>query len=183
MNSLFKLALLTLVSGLMVAPTLAMTHMVYDSELAAVRAAADIYNPLSIREDREYMGTIFKQGDKFLYTVNAGKKRADSISIRVSLGDWDELVAFWHTHGARHRGHQYFSDIDTAMVNRTGKPLYLADYNGFLKIFKPGEATISAFAAGGLGLPPEKGFSFGKTVRDSFKRIVRVKTRPDQASS
>ncbi len=54
----------------------------YPSELAAVKADADIYNPPYIRENREYMGTLYNVGDQFAYTVTAGVPGASSIELK-----------------------------------------------------------------------------------------------------
>ena len=45
----------------------------FNSELEAVQAAASHYNPISLREDREFMGTIYRSGNYFAYTVTAGE--------------------------------------------------------------------------------------------------------------
>ncbi|MFT4888835.1 MAG: hypothetical protein ACI8V0_003074, partial [Pseudohongiellaceae bacterium] len=39
--------------------------------------------------------------------------------------------------------HCSFSDVDTGTVSEFGRPIYLADYAGYLKFFEPGEAVIS----------------------------------------
>ena len=69
------------------------------------------------------------------------------------------------------------------MANRFGKPLYLADYKGLLKLFNPGDPTISPISAGRLGLPPERGFATGSVVRDANNRMVRINTRADSTTS
>ncbi len=177
MNSLRALALFAVLVVLDLSSVTAQPVSLYQSELAAVKAAADIYNPLSIREDREYMGTIYNVGCQFAYTVTAGVRGANSIEIKIPRVDWDNVVAFWHTHGGSSPEHRYFSDVDTQTVEKYGKPFYLADYTGFLKVFRPCGRTMSSFAARGLGLPFVRGFATGEFVTDDFNRRVKVNTR------
>lgn len=153
------------------------SQMMFSSELEAVKAAADFYNPLSIRDDREYMGTIFKHDTEYGYTVSQGKKGSDRISISVPTDSWDHVTSFWHTHGDESSDHRYFSDVDTTMVKRYGKPFYLADYTGYLKVFKYGDKTLSKFAAARLGLASERDFAIGEFVRDNSRQLVRIETR------
>ncbi len=146
----------------------------YPSELAAVKAAADIYNPLSIRENREYMGTLYNVGDQFAYTVTSGVPGASSIELKIPPVDWDNIVAFWHTHGNRSPERRYFSDVDTQTVEKYGKPFYLADYTGVLKVFRPGGLTMPSFAAHSKGLGHVRGMATGEYVTDDFNRTVKV---------
>ena len=154
----------------------------YASEIEAVTAAMDSYNPVSIAEDREFMGTIFREGERFGYSVSAGTRHRDRISIRVAKSDWDKVAALWHTHGAAHPNHRYFSDHDTEVVNRYKMPLYLGDYTGYLKKFSPGDRQLSRFAARRLGLPSRSGYAIGEMVRDDNERLIRIRTRRDPLS-
>ena len=183
MKLLYAFGSLVLLSTLTATPAAGLCDKLFESEQAAVIAAADIYNPLSIREDREYMGTIFKSGNQFGYTVTPGRKGADSVDIRIPRVDWDNVIAFWHTHGDAARHHRYFSDIDTSMVKKFGKPFYLADYTGFLKVFKSGDKTMPAHAANRIGLPSDRGYAIGEFVRDRFNRTVRINTRSSAVES
>ncbi len=83
MNSLRALALFAVLVVLDLSSVTAQPVSLYQSELAAVKAAADIYNPLSIRENREYMGTLYNVGDQFAYTVTAGVRGASSIALKI----------------------------------------------------------------------------------------------------
>lgn len=154
----------------------------FASELEAVVAAMNNYNPISISEDREFMGTIFKRGNRFGYSVTAGSRHRDRVSIRVARDEWESVAAFWHTHGDGHPSNRYFSDNDTDLVNRYRKRLYLGDFTGYLKRFSPGDKTMSAFAARRLGLPQRSGYAIGETVRDVNRRIVRIETRKPKIS-
>lgn len=148
----------------------------FRSQQETAKAAADLYNPRSIRENREYIGVILEEDGLFRYTVASGDKGADKISIKVPIRDWENAVAFWHTHGDEKEHHQYFSDTDTALVKRFGKPFYLADYTGILKVFRPGDKKISRFRAARLGLPRRHGYAYGSRVRDESDQLVRVNT-------
>ena len=130
----------------------------------AALVAAEIYNPVSIREDREFMGSILQLEGRYVFTVTAGARGEDVVSIRIPKRLWPSVVAFWHTHGSAAPHHRYFSDVDTALVNESGLPFYLADHTGDLKIYRPGDATLSPFEAVRLGLPLQYGFALGSLV-------------------
>ena len=149
----------------------------FPSELDAVVAAMNTYNPISIREDREYMGAILQAGENFRCSVIAGGRGRDTIRIAVVSSDWHDITAFWHTHGDARSTNRYFSNRDTELVNRYRKPLYLGDYTGYLKKFLPGDKRISRPMARRLGLPPQRGAAFGTLVRDPNHRIVKIHTR------
>jgi len=153
------------------------TAQFFSSELDAVRAAADIYNPLSIREDREYVGAIFESEGKFHYSVSAASRRTDNWSLAISNVEWDSVRAIWHTHGDASSHHRYFSDADTRSAKKFGLPFYLADYTGYLKVFRSGDKTLSRTAASRLSLPRQSGYAIGQFVRDAQNRPIRVKVR------
>lgn len=136
----------------------------FETELEAVQAAASRYNPISIREDREYMGAIYRSGDYFTYTVTAGEVGANRVGLSIPTDQWDSVVALWHTHGDASPLHQYFSHIDTRLVREHGKPLYLADFTGQLKVFSPGDRKLTRRAAERLGLPANWGYARGTVV-------------------
>lgn len=152
------------------------TKQYFQSELEAVQAATSLYNPISIREDREFMGTIYRSGNYFGYTVTAGEVGAHRIRISVPVERWDSVVALWHTHGDASPTRQYFSRLDTRLVKRHDKPLYLADFTGILKVFRPEDRTLSKRAAKRLGLPDRRGFGMGRAVRDATDLPVQVAT-------
>lgn len=152
------------------------------SELDAVRAAADRYNPMSIRENREYMGAIFESQGRFGYTVTATSSSKDNWQLKIPRVDWDGVRAFWHTHGDASSHHRYFSDADTHSVKKFGLPFYLADYTGYLKVFRSGDRTLNPMAAARLNLPRKPGFAIGEFVQDGSNRVVKVKVREDVRS-
>lgn len=183
MNSLYAVVLLALLAALESSAVTAQSLTLFDSELAAVKAAADIYNSLSIQEDRKYMGTIYQVGGQFAYTVTPGVRHVDAMKLSIPRVDCDNVVAFWHTRGDASPQHRYFSNIDTQTVEKFGRPFYLADYTGFLKAFRPGHRTLSIIAARRLGLPAARGSATGEFVRDRFNRTVKVSTRRSKQAS
>ncbi len=151
------------------------SHHYFSSELQAVQAATTLYNPISMREDREFMGTIYRRGNFFGYTVAAGEAGADRIQIGIPAGEWDSVVALWHTHGDASPMHQYFSQLDTQLVKRFGKPLYLADFTGNLKVFGPEDRMLTRAAARRLGLPARRGYAKGRQVRSPVdNRLIEI---------
>ena len=149
----------------------------FSTELAAVVAAASRYNPVSIREDREFMGGILYDGECYAYTVGAGERGRDQITVKITVDDNVDVIAFWHTHGAKYAGNRYFSDVDTRLVEKWQRPLYLADYTGALKIIEPGDRTLSSLRARQLGLPARVGYAAGRVVKDANGNRARILTR------
>ena len=156
---------------------------VFTDPVEAVIAAADHFNPLSIHEDREYMGAVYRVDEGYSFSVTRGQRGSDTISMAIDKERLKQVVAFWHTHGGAAPQHRYFSSADTGLVERLQRPLYLADYTGYLKVFMPGARTLSVFAARRLGLPSQPGFATGRTVRDQYGRSVKIATRRSRASS
>jgi len=74
------------------------------------------------------------------------------------------MQALWHTHGGPGPGREYFSDVDTKLAREIGKPFYLADYTGGLKVFQPTGQTMSFMHARRLGLPAANGYSKGQLI-------------------
>lgn len=150
---------------------------IYSSEKEAVTAAVNQHNPVSIFDDREFIGAIYETGEGFKFSVVPGTQRADQLEMRVSRGDVEHIVAFWHTHGNSHPKNRYFSDADTNVANTFAKPLYLAEHTGYLKVFEPDGKTLTAYNADRLGLPRASGYSVGKLAEDRYGRPIRVNTR------
>jgi len=149
----------------------------FNSELDAVTAASERFNPISIAEDREYMGAILQNKQYYFYTAGQGETGHDQVTVRVKIPAGSSIVAFWHTHGAAEDSRKYFSEIDTELALSWNKPFYLADYTGELKVFSPGDKMISLRKAKRLGLPAKKGFSKGRVVLDQKGRFIQVCTR------
>ncbi len=148
----------------------------FRSELEAVVAAARQYNPRSIREDREFLGAILTDGDYYTFTVGAGRPHQDRVSVLIEVPAGTEVVAFWHTHGAKRSSNRYFSAVDTALVRKSRKRFYLADFTGTLKVMAPGARTLSRLRARHLGLPARAGYARGEVIADASGRPIRIAT-------
>ncbi len=149
----------------------------FASELDAVIAASAAVNARSIREDREFLGAVLRRGDDFHYSVVPGHPGVDRIRVRLTVPDGFQLVALWHTHGAAAPERRYFSSVDADLVARLGKPLYLADHTGTLRVLRPGAPRLNAIAARQLGLPGRSGFARGEELRGLDGEQVRIPTR------
>ncbi|WP_419834504.1 DUF4329 domain-containing protein [Endozoicomonas atrinae] len=92
--------------------------MPFNSELDAVISAANQYNPTSIREDREFIGGIFKDLNRslFYYSAFAGKRGEDQITATLTYPKHLQLIAVWHTHGAGQGLRLYFSAQDIKLA-------------------------------------------------------------------
>ena len=111
----------------------------FNSELEAVTAAVNLYNPPSMARDREYMGAVLERHNHFYYTVGEGKRGEDSIELRLLIPAGFSIVAFWHTHGAPAYKRKFFSETDQRLVRLHHKPFYLADFTGSLRVLRPAD--------------------------------------------
>ncbi|MEE8398271.1 MAG: DUF4329 domain-containing protein, partial [Desulfobacterales bacterium] len=143
-------------------------------ELDAVIAAMDEYNPLSVAEDREYMGVILQRDDQYFYSVTPGQRGSDKISIRLQRSILPRVTALWHTHGSPARERKYFSDIDTRLANSLSKRFYLGDHTGNLRVFEPGGKVYSVYQARRMGLPARSGFAAGKPIQDENGQTIEI---------
>lgn len=181
---MFRLFLIPLLAALLSGPPAVAEEVAaptagpawYDSAEAAVVAAANRYNPASIAADTEYIGAVLRGPGGYTYTVARGEPGADRVSARIRIPAGAELVAFWHTHGARANVRRYFSRVDAALVAEYGLPFYLADHTGRLKVLRPGHRRLSASAATRLGLPARAGYAKGELVRASDGAPLTVRT-------
>jgi hypothetical protein len=149
----------------------------FGTEIAAVIAASNLYNPTSIAEDREYMGAVLRDGEQYLYTAGAGRQRRDKVTVKIEILTGFELVALWHTHGAAASGRKYFSQVDTDLAEKLQIPFYLADFTGQLKVFEPGTRTLSVLHAKRLGLTAAGGHAKGQKVMDDTGDVIRIKVK------
>ncbi len=145
----------------------------FASERHAVEAAVARFNPHSIREDREYLGAIIalpnadeSDDDRpvYRYLVARGKPGQDRVRIQLPMPKGAEIVAFWHTHGAHGPHRHLFSGSDTRLVRKTGKPFYLADANGDLRVYRPGHKLLSAGLRHRMGLTAGHGYAEGELL-------------------
>ena len=169
--------LLVLVSCANKRPNDAQSHTLFTDVVAAVTAAANRYNPISIREDREFMGTVYRDGNRYGYTVSSGRIGSGSSDVYLRLSEFDDIVAFWHTHGRPHPIHAYFSRQDTEVANKFDVPMYLADHNGTLKVYRPGGQMMPQFKIKNTGAMRGSALAEGELVRNRSDRPVHVRTR------
>ncbi|MEM8499128.1 MAG: DUF4329 domain-containing protein [Pseudomonadota bacterium] len=144
----------------------------FNSERQAVEAAVKRFNPYSVREDREYLGAVVKLAVRanepaYRYLVARGKPGQDRVSIHLPIPKRAKIVAFWHTHGAHGPNRHLFSSSDTRLVRKTGKPFYMADARGNLRVYRPGQRLLSAGLSQRLGLPPRAGYAEGELLSEA----------------
>ncbi|MFK7734284.1 MAG: DUF4329 domain-containing protein [Pseudomonadales bacterium] len=141
----------------------------FASERQAVEAAVNRFNPYSVREDREYLGAVVElrapaDEPAYRYLVARGRPGQDRVSIQLPIPKGAEIVAFWHTHGAHGPNRHLFSGSDTSLVRKTGKPFYMADAKGNLRVFRPGQRLLSAGLQHRLGLSAGRGYAEGELL-------------------
>ncbi len=148
-------------------PKAVLEQRVFDSELAAVVHAMNTYNPQSIREDREFIGAIYKldRSHGYLYSVAPGSPGRDQVSASIPKLKNAQFVSFWHTHGSAHRTRHFFSDVDTQLVKQWNLPFYLGCADGQLRVFRPGDKTLSFRQAQLLGLGKSMGYARGNIIK------------------
>lgn len=93
----------------------------------------------SIREDREFIGAVLRTDGGYSYFVQRGEQGRGSAQLRLPRRRGQQLVAFWHTHGAPGPARHLFSATDTRLVARTNVPLYLTDPAGAIRVYRPGD--------------------------------------------
>lgn len=154
-------------------PSATIEDTVFVKELDAVKHAMDAYNPISIIEDREYIGAVYRlnNGQGYLYSVAPGEIGRDQVSASIPKLTNAKFVAFWHTHGAHHWNREFFSDTDTQLVKQWGLPFYLGCADGQLRVFRPNHKTLSFRQAQSEGLGRQLGFGRGELIRDVNIRV------------
>ncbi len=129
-----------------------------------VFAAGARYNPLSVREDREFIGAVLSYPDGYNYTVAEGIPGQDEVTTKIKIPRGSKLVALWHTHGAPHYSRSYFSSVDTRLVARLGVPFYLIDPDNGYSVFRPGDRLLTARQSRRLGLGFARGYAKGTLI-------------------
>ena len=131
---------------------------------SAVIEVVNQYNPVSVREDTEYMGMVVKNGDEYTITVTKGVRGAGNVTILLDAPDEGEIVALWHTHGGEGFSRKYYSAVDSAVVTKYQVPFYMADHRGVLQVLLPGHKVMNALQAEREGLGRIFGYAEGKFV-------------------
>ncbi|UTW44639.1 DUF4329 domain-containing protein [bacterium SCSIO 12696] len=154
----------------------------YATEVAAVTAAANRFNPNSIRKDKEYMGTILEKDGLFYYTYTVGARGHDEITTLLPDESFGNAVALWQTHGRVSHYNRYFSPSDRNVSEQLNLPFYLADHTGQLKVYNPGDKTLPLRTAQRLGFYA-RGASEGTLVKDDQGNSVAIATKPSDLHS
>lgn len=142
----------------------------YASELETVASAVERFNPHSIASDREYMGVVVRQLGAYRYLVARGKPGEDTVTVHLPIPKGAEVVAYWHTHGSAGPHRHLFSAADTRLVKLSGKPFYMADASGDIRIYRPGDPTLSVSAKRRMGLRFEGRVAAGELVCSPLSR-------------
>ncbi|MDM3870765.1 DUF4329 domain-containing protein [Porticoccus sp. W117] len=154
----------------------------YATEVAAVTAAANRFNPDSIRKDREYMGTVLEKDGLYYYTYTVGHRGHDEITTMLPDSEFGKAVALWQTHGRVSHKNRFFSPSDTDVAKRLELPFYLADHTGELKVYNPGDDTLPLLTAQRKGFYV-RGASEGSLVKDELGNVVAIATKASEQNS
>ncbi len=138
----------------------------FDSAEEAALAAVNTWNPTSIAEDREFIGTILESEHGFQYSVHAGKANQGDVKATVRVGGRETLVAMWHTHGNHGHGRHIFSPTDYKVVKQLNVPFYMSNSHGELRILNPEARTLRPAMARALGLGYIRNASYGEVVSE-----------------
>lgn len=127
-------------------------------------------NSESIRDNAEFYGVILQdETGAYHYSVDKAKNNQGVVTFKFTrLENW-QIVAFWHTHGKRGREKRYFSNYDTAVAKKFNVPVYMMDNTYTLRVFNPGDKTMSANVASRRGLGRAAGPARGTVVVASNK--------------
>jgi hypothetical protein len=150
-----------------------LTGRKFASVKEAVVAAANRYNPISVEQDREFLGAIVLLDGDYRYTVGYGESGQDTVNLRLRLPKNAKVVAFWHTHGDAAPNRRYFSEIDTKLAMQWQLPFYLADYTGALRVFEPGKSRIR-YAGRRSSISRDGSYSKGARVSNEDGSLIRV---------
>ena len=172
--------ILSLITGTAKAMTASELHGSFTSETEAAVHMAKTYNRKSISRDKEYVGIILKKKELYYYTIKQGAMEGgiagiNSVKFVVDTSKY-RITAFWHSHGKRGHGREYFSKGDTSFAKNTGKPMYMVDHSYTLRIYKPRHKTLSIRKAKNLNLATTtkgaKGWAEGKVVVEDVRESI-----------
>ncbi len=150
----------------------------YETSELAVVAASNRYNPDSVKKNREHVGGIIRCQERgYFYTHGKGRRGKAPVHFSVLIPKGCTLDSFWHTHGGNYEYRRLFSPSDTHTANTTGKPMYMADYEGSLRVFRPGDALIRDRRIRGSLARYPKGSSAGNLISKIDGEPVRIANR------
>lgn len=113
-------------------PVAKMVDDVYETEVDAVIAAARAYNERSIKENREYIGGVYKIGDGYRYSVAVGRRGLNHVTVKLEIKE--NLISIWHTHSKFVAvTDKYFSSSDIEISKYLNTPIYLINYSGEIR--------------------------------------------------
>jgi hypothetical protein len=112
---------------------------------AAAIAASNRYNPDSIEKNREHVGGIVRcNRSEYFYTHGRGESGVVPVQFSVAYPKSCKLHSFWHTHGGSFEDRKFFSPADTHTANSADKPFFMSDYQGNLRVYRPGGRLFSS---------------------------------------
>ena len=118
----------------------------------------------SVREDREYIGAVFRIEAGYTFVVQRGETGRGNAHLRVRIPRGLLVVAMWHTHGAPGPARHLFSPTDTKLVARMNLPLYLTDPTGAIRVYRPGDARVGGEKRTGSRMQVVPGSALGTLV-------------------
>lgn len=130
----------------------------------AVIAMSRCFLDSSVREDREYIGAVFRIEAGYTFVVHRGEIGRGNAHLRVRIPRGLRVVAMWHTHGAPGPARHLFSPSDTKLVARMNLPLYLTDPAGAIRVYRPGDARGSGETRTGSRMQIVPGSAIGTLV-------------------
>lgn len=151
--------------------------MGFESEIGAVTAASRRFNPDSVATNREHVGGIVHCRDRsYFYTHGVGKVGQAPVRFSILIPDNCVLTALWHTHGARGKHREFFSVADTMSAEALGKPIFMANHLGELRVYRPGVRYLDLPTPKSI-VRLRKGISAGKLINKRIGEDIPLATR------
>ena len=159
------------------------TELVRDAQVPAngyssaeAAAASNRFNPDSVARDREHVGGILRCAGGYYYTHGVARQRQSPVMYSVNVPPNCVSTALWHTHGSSRRNREYFSEWDTRSADALGKPMYMANHLGELRVYRPGVRYRNRVPGSSIVRPPS-GVTTGDLVRMIAVGKVAIATR------
>lgn len=121
----------------------------FSSPSDAARDAIRMYNPRSIRENREYGGTIYRLpgSTKFSYVtppnIQPSERTTGSVSTAQQLPTGAVEAGRWHTHGKTENfTDEEFSQTDLMLAYARKIPSWLGTPKGAIKVAVPTKSGV-----------------------------------------
>lgn len=143
----------------------------------AVIHAARQYNADSVQHNREHVGGVLRCEDgRYVYTHGVGARNQVPVVFSVVQTKSCRLHALWHTHGSPGRDKSHFSPSDTQAAIQVGKPIYLVDPKGVVRVFSPDDPMTIRVKNSLSNISQGKG-AWGTVVKDNASTSIEVATR------